>query len=86
MYLKHSFLERIKEKKNKYQAKAWMSLAHNNHDRTVHEYTHFMVDPAREHGYHWVMIGRFVDDLEENWHWDPLTEGPLCRPPIKTWL
>jgi hypothetical protein len=81
-YTKEDFLEHI-QKKNRQNVRAWLALAHDTHERTVQDYTQFMIDNARKHGYQLVTVGECLGDPEENWYRDPLTGGPLSNPPPK---
>jgi len=74
-------MEKIKGK-NRNGVRAWLGLAHDTHEGTVHRYTQFMIDNARAHGYKLVRVGECLDDPEENWYRDPLTgDRPVEMPP-----
>ncbi|KAI4685840.1 uncharacterized protein J4E88_003677 [Alternaria novae-zelandiae] len=80
-YTEENFMEKIKGK-NRNGVRAWLGLAHDTHEGTVHRYTQFMIDNARAHGYKLVRVGECLDDPEENWYRDPLTgDRPVEMPP-----
>ncbi|POS71792.1 polysaccharide deacetylase [Diaporthe helianthi] len=51
-------------------------LAHDIHDRTVHELAAFMIEQARNAGFRLVTVGECMGDPEQNWYRDPRTGGP----------
>lgn len=50
-------------------------LAHDIHDRTVHELAAYMIEQARDAGFRLVTVGECLGDSEENWYRDPRTGG-----------
>lgn len=76
-------MRRITTKRNSLGIRAWLGLAHDTHQRTVHGYAQFMIDNAREHGFKLVRVGDCLNDPEENWYRDPLTGGALLDLPRK---
>ncbi|KAH3915588.1 hypothetical protein HBI56_148090 [Parastagonospora nodorum] len=76
------FLEKIRGK-NVQGIRAWMDLAHDTQELTVHRLTQFKIDKAKEHGYKLVTAGECLNDPEENWYRDPLTGGPVRNLPPK---
>lgn len=50
-------------------------LAHDIHERTVHELAAFMIEQARGAGFRLVTVGECMGDPEENWYRDPRTGG-----------
>ena len=68
---------------NSLGVRAWLGLAHDTHERTVHGFTQFMIDKAREHGYKMVTVGECLDDPEENWYRDPVTGEAIANLPPK---
>ncbi|KAK3385533.1 hypothetical protein B0H63DRAFT_510320 [Podospora didyma] len=52
---------------------AWISLAHDVEDFTVHHFAQFMIDTARRLGYELVPVGTCLGDPPENWYRDPIT-------------
>jgi hypothetical protein len=63
--------------------KAWLGLAHDTHEHTVHDYTQFMIDKAREHGYKLVTVGECLNDAKQNWYRDPLSGREVLNLPHK---
>ena len=51
-------------------------LAHDIHDRTVHELAAYMIEQARDAGFRLVTVGECMGDPEQNWYRDPRTGGP----------
>lgn len=51
-------------------------LAHDIHDRTVHELAAFMIEQARDAGFRLVTVGECMGDPKQNWYRDPRTGGP----------
>ncbi|KAG6355776.1 hypothetical protein INS49_003742 [Diaporthe citri] len=51
-------------------------LAHDIHERTVHELAAYMIEQARDAGFRLVTVGECMGDPEENWYRDPRTGGP----------
>ncbi|KAL2282170.1 hypothetical protein FJTKL_10999 [Diaporthe vaccinii] len=51
-------------------------LAHDIHERTVHELAAYMIEQARGAGFRLVTVGECLGDPEENWYRDPRTGGP----------
>lgn len=50
-------------------------LAHDIHDRTVHELAAYMIEHARDAGFRLVTVGECMGDPEQNWYRDPRTGG-----------
>jgi hypothetical protein len=72
-YSKQNFLEAITSRKP--FERSWLSLAHDIHEGTVHEYTQFTIDHAREQGFEPVTVGECLGDPEENWYRKVSTGG-----------
>lgn len=51
-------------------------LAHDIHERTVHELAEYMIDQALNAGYRLVTVGECMGDPEQNWYRDPRNGGP----------
>ncbi|KKY33997.1 putative chitin deacetylase [Diaporthe ampelina] len=51
-------------------------LAHDIHDRTVHELAAYMIEQARDAGFRLVTLGECMGDPEQNWYRNPRTGGP----------
>lgn len=51
-------------------------LAHDIHDRTVHELAAYMIEQARGAGFRLVTVGECMGDPEQNWYRNPRTGGP----------
>lgn len=51
-------------------------LAHDIHDRTVHELAAYMIEEARDAGFRLVTVGECMGDPKQNWYRDPSTGGP----------
>ena len=69
---------------------AWLALAHDIHDFTVHGFTQWMIDLAKSHGFKLVPVGECLGDPAANWYRDPVTGGPkditggvVAPPPVK---
>jgi hypothetical protein len=77
------FMERITSKGNKLGVRAWLGLAHDTHYLSVHRWTPFMIEKAKEYGFKMVTVGECMNDAEENWYRDPLTGGALRHLPPK---
>ncbi|KAK0702325.1 hypothetical protein B0H67DRAFT_595485 [Lasiosphaeris hirsuta] len=59
---------------------AWISLAHDVQEFTVHGFAQFMIDKARALGYDLVTVGDCLGDPPANWYRDPATgEGRDAR-------
>lgn len=56
-------------------------LAHDIHDRTVHELAAYMIEEARNAGFRLVTVGECLGDSEENWYRDPRTGGSWSAGP-----
>lgn len=52
---------------------AWLSLAHDTLEGSVHGYAQFTIDESRKQGYKLVTVGECLDDAKENWYRDPVT-------------
>lgn len=50
-------------------------LAHDIHERTVHELAAYMIEQARAAGFRLVTVGECMGDPEDNWYRDPRTGG-----------
>jgi peptidoglycan/xylan/chitin deacetylase (PgdA/CDA1 family) len=81
-YARECFLEKITTA-NAAETRAWLSLSHDTHERTVHGHTQFMIDQARRHGYKLVTVGECLNDTEANWYRDPITGKPVHNLPPK---
>jgi hypothetical protein len=81
-FAEEEFHRKIRTKNNQ-GIRAWMSLAHDSLELTVHRLTQFKIDKAKEHGYKLVRAGECLNDPEENWYRDPLTGGPVRNLPPK---
>ncbi|KAI1854000.1 hypothetical protein JX265_003677 [Neoarthrinium moseri] len=46
----------------------FIELTHDIHAETVHTFTQFMIDEAREHGYKLVTLGECLGDPVSNWY------------------
>ncbi|KAK3374493.1 carbohydrate esterase family 4 protein [Lasiosphaeria ovina] len=57
---------------------AWLALAHDVHEFTVHHFTQFMVDTARALRYDLVTVGECLGDPPANWY-RPFTWHPSER-------
>ncbi|KAH9205979.1 vi polysaccharide biosynthesis protein vipA/tviB [Leptodontidium sp. 2 PMI_412] len=79
-YSKENFLEAITSRKP--SERSWLSLAHDLHKGTVHEFTQFMIDHAREQGFKPVRLGECLDDPEENWYRKRSTGGGGFLPKV----
>lgn len=56
-------------------------LAHDIHERTVHELAAYMIEHARAAGFRLVTVGECMGDPEQNWYRDPTTGGPWTGRP-----
>lgn len=56
-------------------------LAHDIHERTVHELAAYMIEEARNAGFRLVTVGECMGDAEENWYRDPRTGGSWSASP-----
>ncbi|KAG4442840.1 hypothetical protein IFR05_001636 [Cadophora sp. M221] len=72
-YSKQNFLEAITSRKP--SERSWLSLAHDLHKGTVHEFTQFTIDHALEQGFKPVRLGECLEDPEENWYRKRSTGG-----------
>ncbi|KAL1875444.1 hypothetical protein Daus18300_003183 [Diaporthe australafricana] len=55
-------------------------LAHDIHERTVHELAEYMIEQALSAGYRLVTVGECMGDPEQNWYRDPRDGGPWTAP------
>lgn len=56
-------------------------LAHDIHERTVHELAAYMIEQARDAGFRLVTVGECLGDPEQNWYRDPRTGGSWAGGP-----
>ncbi|CAA9963730.1 hypothetical protein PTNB73_08392 [Pyrenophora teres f. teres] len=82
-FAEQQFLGRLRTPTNRLGIRAWLGIAHDTHERTVHGFTQFMIDQAREHGFEMVTVGKCLNDPEENWYRDPVTGGAVRNLPPK---
>ncbi|KAI3394476.1 hypothetical protein diail_2668 [Diaporthe ilicicola] len=55
-------------------------LAHDIHERTVHELAKYMIEQALAAGYRLVTVGECMGDPAQNWYRNPRTGGPWTTP------
>ncbi|RMZ67132.1 UDP-glucose 6-dehydrogenase [Pyrenophora seminiperda CCB06] len=60
-------LGRMRTPTDRLGVRAWLEIAHDTHQRTVHGFTQFMIDQAREYELKIVTVGECLNDPEENW-------------------
>ncbi|PZD32582.1 WecC, UDP-N-acetyl-D-mannosaminuronate dehydrogenase [Pyrenophora tritici-repentis] len=82
-FAEEQFLGRLKTPTNRFGIRAWLGIAHDTHERTVHGFTQFMINQAREYGFKMVTVGECLNDPEENWYRDPVTGGAVRNLPPK---
>lgn len=68
---------------------SFLTLLHENHERSVTELLQFVIDEARKYNFEFVTVGECLGDPVNNWYRDPATGGPwggpaAPPPPIKS--
>ena len=77
---KQNYADRLSSKSP--QGPGIIALAHDIHETTVHDLTQFMIDKARNDGYHFVTVGQCLGDPEGNWYRDATSGGPVDKAAI----
>jgi len=60
---------------------SFITLLHENHQKSVYELLPFVIDEAKKRGYEFVTVGDCLGDHPNNWYRDPATGGPWGGPP-----
>lgn len=79
-HAKQNFADRLASKDS--QGPGVIALAHDIHETTVHDLTQFMIDRAKNQGYHFVTVGQCLGDPEGNWYRDAASGGPVDKAAI----